>query len=494
MKFSNLKITMVKGVFCLKTDVVVIGAGAVGCAIARELSKYRISVIVVDKNEDVGGDASKSNSAIIHTGYDAAPGTLESQLVVAANPMYDALARDLDIPFARIGAILPAMTEEQYTQLPDIKAKAFRNHVYDVEFKTGAELLEMEPNLNPEVKGGLYIPRESIIDPFILVQALAENAAANGVEFILGTKVTGIKTGGGKIQSVETTGGEIETRYVINSAGLYCDEIAAMVGKADYKVMARKGQFFILDKNTSCKVEHIVLPIPTKVTKGKLMCPTIHGNMLVGPTAEDQESKVDKSTTSAGLDSVAAEVRSLVPNVNIRDTITQYSGLRPNRNPEGLHFDVYEDLQGYINLSGVRSTGLTLSVAMGKYVVQQMQDQGAGLVFKDNFISRRKGIIRFHEQPAEVQEQLIKENPLYGNMICRCETITEAEILDAIHRPLGARSMDGVKRRVRAGMGRCQGGFCGPKVIEILTRELNCAPTQINKNEPGSYMVTGTTR
>ena len=477
-----------------KTDVVVIGAGAVGCAIARELSKYSIKVIVVDKNEDIGGDASKSNSAIIHTGYDATPDTVESQLVVAANPMYDELVKDLDVPFKRIGAILPAFTDEQFEKLPSIKAKAFKNRVYDVEFKTGEELLVMEPNLNPEVKGGLYIPRESIIDPFIYVQALAENAHANGVEFMLKAKVTDIITENGKVQKVVTTKGEIETDYVINSAGLYCDEIADMVGKAEYKVVARKGQFYILDKNTSCRVEHIVLPIPTKITKGKLMCPTIHGNMLVGPTAEDQESKVDKCTTAEGLDSIAKDVRNLVPNVNLRDTITQYSGLRPNRNPEGLHVDTYDDLQGYINLSGVRSTGLTLSVAMGKYVVQTMLDGGADLKLKDDFISTRKGIVKFGEQTREEQDRLIKENPLYGNIVCRCETITEAEIVDAIRRPLGARSVDAVKRRVRAGMGRCQGGFCGPKVIEILARELGVPVSEITKNNEGSYMVTGKTR
>ncbi len=478
----------------MKTDVVVIGAGAVGCAIARELSKYQVNVIVVDKNEDVGGDASKSNSAIIHTGYDAAPGTLESQLVVAANAMYDEIVKDLDVPFKRIGAILPAITEEQFSQLPAIKEKAFKNHVYDVEYKSGKELLSMEPNLNPEVKGGLFIPRESIIDPFIFVQAMAENACENGVEFLLGAKVTDIKVENGKIKSVVTEKGEIETKYVINSAGLYCDDIAAMVGKADYKVVARKGQFYILDKNTSCQVEHIVLPIPTKVTKGKLMCPTIHGNMLVGPTAEDQDSKVDKSTTTEGLDSIAKDVRNLIPDVNLRDTITQYSGLRPNRNPEGLNFDMYDDLEGYINLSGVRSTGLTLSVSMGKYVVQQMLMHGADFVLKENFIKERKGIIKFSEQPRDVQDALIRENPLYGNVVCRCETITEAEIVQAIHRPVGAKSVDAVKRRVRAGMGRCHGGFCGPKVIEILSRELNVAPEEINKHNPGSYMVTGRSR
>lgn len=478
----------------MKTDVVVIGAGAVGCAIARELSKYKVRVLVVEKNEDIGGDASKSNSAIIHTGYDAAPGTLESQLVVAANPMYDEITKDLDVPFDRIGAILPAITDEQFAGLPAIKEKAFKNNVYDIEYKSAKELLEMEPNLNPEVKGGLYIPRESIIDPFILVQAMAENAAENGVEFWLNAKVTDIKTENGKIKSVVTEKGEIETEYVINSAGLYCDEIAEMVGKADYKVVARKGQFYILDKNTSCKVNHIVLPIPTKITKGKLMCPTIHGNMLVGPTAEDQDSKVDKSTSTEGLESIAKDVRNLIPNVNLRETITQYSGLRPNRNPEGLNFNMYDDLHGYINLSGVRSTGLTLSVSMGKYVVQQMLMSGAALTLKDDFIKTRKGIIKFSDQTPEVQEKLIEKNPLYGNVICRCETVTEAEILEAIHRPLGAKSVDAIKRRVRAGMGRCQGGFCGPKVIEILARELGVSASEINKNNDGSYMVVGTTR
>ena len=477
-----------------KTDVVVIGAGAVGCAVARELSKYKVSVIVTEKNEDIGGDASKSNSAIIHTGYDASPDTLESQLVVAANPMYDKLASDLDVPFRRIGAILPAITQEQYEKLPAIREKAFRNRVYDVEYRSRAQLLEMEPNLNPDVLGGLYIPRESIIDPFILVQAYAENACENGVEFLLSEKVTGIRTENGAVTTVVTEKEEIACRWIINCAGLYCDEIAAMVGKAEYQVVPRKGQFFILDQNTSCKVQHIVLPIPTKVTKGKLMCPTIHGNMLVGPTAEDQLSKTDKSTTQEGLQSIVRDVRNLVPNVNVRDTITQYSGLRPNRVPEGLHFDVYDDLRGYINLSGVRSTGLTLSAAMGKYVVQQMLALGADFEPKQDYIARRRGIVRFRGQTPEIQDQLIRSDPRYGNVICRCETVTEAEILQAIHRPLGARSMDAVKRRVRAGMGRCQAGFCGPKVLEILARELGCSPEEITKNEPGSNMVTGRTR
>ncbi len=475
----------------MKTDVVVIGAGAVGCAVARELSKLKLSVVVVDKNEDVGGDASKSNSAIIHTGYDASPGTLESRLVVAANPMYDRISRDLDVPFSRIGAILPAFTDEQFEKLPFLKEKAFDNRVYDVEYLTGEQLLAIEPNLNPEVKGGLYIPRESIIDPFLLVVAYAENAQQNGVNFLLSTKVVDITTAGGKITGVKTDAGDIECDYVVNAAGLYCDEIASYVGKNDYYVNPRKGQFYILDKNTSVKVNHIVLPIPTKLTKGKLMCPTVHGNMLVGPTAEDLDDKTDKSTTAEGLDSIAADVRKLIPGVRLNDTITQYCGLRPNRNPEGLHVDVYDDLYGYVNLSGVRSTGLTASAALGVYVTQTLIRMGMPAEYKTDFIATRKGIPSFHKANDEQKEELIRQNPLYGRVICRCETITEGEIVEAIRRPIPARSIDAIKRRLRAGMGRCHGGFCRPKVIEILARELGVPAEEVLKNQKGSYLVTG---
>lgn len=478
----------------MKTDVVVIGAGAVGCAIARELSKYELDITVVEKNEDIGGDASKSNSAIIHTGYDASPGSLESELVVAANPMYDKIVRDLDVHFEPVGAILPAITDEQLEQLPAIKDKAMRNRVYDVEYLTREDVLRMEPEINPEVRAALYIPRESIIDPFVLVQAYAENAYANGVHFLLSTKVTDIRTGDGCVQSVITTGGEIETKWVINAAALYCDEIAGMVGKRCYDVVPRRGQFYILDKNTSCKVKHIVLPIPTKTTKGRLMCPTVHGNMLIGPTAEDLDDKSATETTADGLESIRIDVEKLVPRVNWRDAITQYSGLRPNRVPEGLHVDTYEDLNGYINLSGVRSTGLTLSVAMGKYVAQRMISLGMNAPFKKNFVERRKGITRFADLSVEQQAALIEKQPLYGNIVCRCETVTEQEILDAIHRPLGARSVDAVKRRVRAGTGRCQAGFCTPKVIEILARELKMPASEIMKNEKDSYYVVGDMR
>ena len=307
----------------------------------------------------------------------------------------------------------------------------------------------------------------------------------------MNAEVTDIIVSDGKIKGAKTKAGDIKCKYIVNAAGLHCDDIAGMVGKAEYKVTPRKGQFFILDKNTSCKVKRIVLPIPTKVTKGKLMCPTIHGNMLVGPTAEDLLDKDDKSTNVEGLDSISADVRKLIPGVRLNDTITQYAGLRAQRNPEGLHVDIYEDICGYVNLSGIRSTGLTASASLGVYVTQVLLHMGMTGAFKTDFDPIRKGIPCLHACTPKERDALIAENPLYGRVICRCEGITEGEIVDAVHSLIPARSIDAVKRRLRAGMGRCHGGFCRPKVIEIIARELNIPAEEVLKNQPGSYLVTG---
>lgn len=380
-----------------KSDIVIIGAGAVGVAIAREFAKYKKKVMVVDKRDDVGGDASKSNSSIICSGFDCPPNTLESRLCLASRAMIDKVVEELDIPFKVCGAIMPAVTQEQMNLLPQIYKEAYENQVYDVEYISAKQILEMEPEVNPDVLGGLYIPRDAVIDPFLFVVAEAENAAVNGVEFLLDAEVTDIHVIDRRVRSVETSKGMIETSYVINAAGLFCDEIARMVDEGgDFTVKPRKGQFYILDKNTPCKTSRIIYPIPTPETRGKLLLQTIHGNMLLGPTAEDLEDKDDHSVTAKELE--------------------------------------------------------------------------------------------------ERRAKLIRENPLYGRVICRCETVTEAEIVEAIRRPVGAKTVDAVKRRVRAGTGRCQGGFCAPKVIEILARELGIPVTQIRKNLIGSDMLSGMLR
>lgn len=476
-------------------DIVVIGAGAVGTAVARELSKYHVRVIVVDKRDDVGGDASKSNSSIICCGADCPPGTLESQLCLSERAMIEDLVKELDVPFKVCGALMPAVTKQQLDILPHIYDDAYANHVYDVEYVSPQQILDMEPEVNPDVLGGLYIPRDAVIDPFLLVVAQAENAAENGVEFLLNAEVMDIVTEGGRVVSVETTRGSIKTSYVINAAGLFCDEVAKMAGEGEgFVVKPRKGQFFILDKNTPVKTSRIIYPIPTPETRGKLLLQTIHGNMLLGPTAEDLEDKEDHSVTAEELEGVERDCKKLVPRIRVQDTITQYCGLRPNRIPAGFHIGFGQHTEGYFGITGVRSTGVSTSIGIAKYVVKMFQDAGVKLERNFAFQGRRKGIEKFSEASDERRAQLIAENPLYGRVVCRCETVTEAEIVEAIRRPVGARTVDAVKRRVRAGTGRCQGGFCGPKVIEILAREWHMPVTEVEKNLKGSNMLTGMVR
>lgn len=475
-------------------DVVIIGAGAVGTAIARELSKYELNVLVVDKNEDVGGDASKSNSGIIHTGYDATPGTLESRLVVAANPMYDKLARELDVPFTRCGAILTAVSQEEYELLPELFRKSHENGVYDVEMLTAEQAKSLEPQISPEVKGGIYIPREGIIDPFTLIVAYAENAAMNGVKFMLSTKVIDIHLEDGRVSRVVTDIGEILTRFVINAAGLYTDEIAKMVNQCDFTVHPRKGQFYIMEKDIPYNIEKILLPVPTKHSKGKLASPTVHGNMLIGPTAEDLEDKEDYAVTAEGLEEIIESVRRLLPAASPKDSITQYCGLRPTKTPEGYKIEASEEVQGYIGVTGVRSTGVTASASIAGYVVDILADEGLELKPKVSFEPYRIGITKFNELSWKEKDELIRQNPFYGHVVCRCETVTEGQIIEAIQRPIGARSLDAIKRRLRPGTGRCQGGFCSPRIVEILARELNVPAETITKHRKGSEILTGLNR
>jgi len=471
-----------------KTDVLIIGAGAVGTAIARELSKYELSVIVCDKNDDVGGDASKSCSGCISTEFTITPFTLESKICQASRPMFNKLCRDLEIPIHYCGSITPAVNEEQMAAIPRVLKKAIDNGVYDVEFLTREELLSMEPNLNPSILGGIYSPRDAQINQFMLVVAQAENAAENGVEFLLDCKVLNIKSARGRIETVETTKGDIRVKWVINAAGLYCDDIAKMVGECDFTVHPRKGQFLVLSKDTPVKVRHTIISMPQKKTRGTLVIPTVDGNILIGPTAEDIEDKIDKKTTKEGLDYVIEQARMLVPNLHFEDTIAQFVGLRPVREPEGYNILISDKVKGYVGLSGIRSTGLTGSLGIAKYTIHLMQQAGLILKRKKDFVPVRRGIVSFAEKSDEEKCRLIQQDPRYGKIICRCEQITESEIIQAIRRPVGARTLDAVKRRVRAGMGRCQGGFCSSLVAEILSRELSIPYDEIRKGSGNSYL------
>lgn len=471
------------------TDILIVGAGVVGTAIAREFSKYDLRVMVADKNEDVGGDATKSCSSIAGTGYANPPGSLVCRLSHRSHAVIDKLIDELDIPANRCGCVMPAFNDEELAVLEKRLAAARANGDDDVVLLDREQTLTMEPILAPGVLGAIFSPREIAIDTFMMVVAMAENAAANGVEFLTSCEVTGIEAPGGQVELVHTTRGDIRAKYVINCAGLYCDRIAAMVEEIDFTVHPRKGQFFILDKNTACKPAHIIMPVPTPHTRGKLALPTAHGNVLVGPTAEDLTDKTDVATTAQGLADVEADIRGLVPGIVLTDAITQFSGLRPVRTPEGYHLGFSPAAKGFYGISGVRSDGVTTSLGIAEYVVEEFIAAGVSLTPRPDFIATRRGITRFAACSPEEKQALLKRDPRYGNVICRCETVTEAEILEAIHRVPGAHSLDSVKRRVRAGMGRCQGGFCGPKLIEILARELDVPAEEITKRGGASHLV-----
>ncbi len=475
------------------TDVLIIGAGAVGVALARELSRFAIEIMVVDRLNDVGGDASKSNSAIIHTGFDAPPNSLESTTVVRANPMFDKLCSDLDIPFRRVGAVLAAITEEEEKELPKIMARARANHIYDVNYLTASQVHKIEPSINPKVRAGLFIPGESIVDPFLLVVALAENAADNGVTFLTDCEVVDLKISKGGFRA-ESTRGDIKARFVVNAAGLAADQVSAFLGIKDFNVHPRRGQFQVIDRAAPLEVKHIILPVPTLISKGKLIAPTVHGNWLIGPTAEELEDPSSHNTTREGLEEIIAEARKLVPAIDPVWTISQYAGLRPVRTPGGYHLRTFTKLPGYLELSGIRSTGITASLSVARIAVQKLSEMGNPSKPKINYIEKRTGIPCFRDSNNRRKEKFIRRNPLYGHVLCRCETVTEAEVVQAIHRNPGARDLDGIKRRVRAGLGRCQAGFCGMQIPQILSRELGVSMEKISKKGSGSEMFIGKTK
>ncbi len=475
-------------------DVLIIGAGALGIAVARELSKYNIDVLVVDRNNDVGGDASKSNSAIVHTGFDAPPGSLESEMVVHSNPMFDEVCSDLDIPFSRCGALLAAITTEEENELPAIMEKANRNHVFDVEYLNAREVLDLEPEINPEVKAGLWIPRESIIDPFILVVAQAENAVHNGVEFLRLCEVCNLTARNGSfhaecIYSDKTL--TIESRFVVNAAGLGTEKISRMLGIDDFAVHPRRGQFFVIDRAAPFQINHIILPVPTKISKGKLFTPTVHGNWLAGPTAEDITIDEGATTTREGLEEIVRGVRKLVPGFDSSYAITQYAGLRPVRTPGGYYVRGFESNPGYLELSGIRSTGISSSLAVARRAVRLLGEMGMETARKRCFTRTRKGIALYKDMSENERSSMAEKNPAYSRIVCRCETVSEAEVIESIRRSPGARDIDGIKRRTRAGLGRCQAGFCGSRVPMILAEELGIPIDKVTKKGPGSALVAG---
>ncbi len=472
-------------------DVVIIGAGVTGCAVARELGKYGGKFLVLEKEEDVCCGTSKANSAIVHSGYDAVPGTNMAKMNVQGNAMMEDVCKDLDVPFDRIGSLLVCTEEEQRTALQELYERGIQNGVPDLRIVERDEALAMEPNLSDAVVAALYAPTAGIICPFKLTIAFAENANENGVEFQFDTKVTGLQKQGDGWTITTDSGEKIETRCVVNAAGVYADELNNLVSSRKLHITPRRGDYCLLDKSVGGYVKHTVFQLPTRFGKGVLVSPTVHGNTLVGPTAIDVEDKEATATTQEGLDKLIEQSAIGMKNIPIRSVITSFAGLRAHEDGHEFILGEAEDAAGFFNCAGIESPGLSSAPAIGKYTAELLQKK-LSLVEKADWKKTRKDIQTLDGLTIEEKNALIKENPAYGTIICRCESVTEGEILDAIRRPLGAKSLDGVKRRTRAGMGRCQAGFCSPRVMEILVRERGVEMEAITKSGGDARIVIGT--
>ena len=473
-------------------DVMIIGAGVSGSACARELARYKLNICVVERAEDVCCGTSKANSAIAHAGFDADQGSLMAKLNVQGNKMMEELSKELDFEFIRNGSLVVCTREEDRRNLQALLENGIANGVEGLRIVEREELLAMEPNISDEAVAALYAPTGGILCPFGLNIALAENACVNGVEFKFDTEVLNIeKTDGG--WKLVTNNGNYETKVVVNAAGVYADKFHNMVSDDKMTIVARRGDYYLLDKTAGKHVSRTIFTLPNEFGKGVLVSPTVHGNLIVGPTANDIDDKEGTNTTRAELDEVTVKSAVNVKNVPLRQVITSFAGLRAHELGHEFHIRELPEAPGFVDCAGIESPGLTSSPAIGCMVA----DIVSGILKPEknpDFVGTRKGIVRPSEMSLEERNELIKKEPAYGTIICRCEMITEGEILDAIRRPLGAKSLDGVKRRTRAGMGRCQAGFCSPRTMEILSRELHIDMSQVTKSGGESRLIVGTNK
>ena len=467
-------------------DVIIIGAGVSGCAIARELSRYKLKTMVLEKALDVCEGTSKANSGIAHAGYDAKPGTLKAKLNVEGSRRMKALSEELDFPYKQNGSLVLCFDEKDRSKLEELKKRGECNGVPDIRILNREEVLYLEPGAGEQVVSALYAPTGAIVCPFGLTIALAENAAVNGVEFQFGTKVKVIrKAAEGYL--IETNKGNFETKLVINAAGVYADELHNMVSEEKMKLTPRRGEYLLCDKLSKGIPSHTLFQLPTALGKGVLVTPTVHGNLLIGPTAEDIEDKEGIETTAEGMELIREKATLSVKELPLRQVITSFAGLRAHGGEDFIIGEV-PDAPGFIDVAGIESPGLTCAPAIGVYVADIVKKL-LSLAEKENFIAERRGIPSMALAPGQERQRLILENPAYANVICRCEMVTEGEIIDAIRRPVGARTTDGIKRRTRAGMGRCQSGFCNPKVVEILARELGVDESEVLKSGEDSWYL-----
>ena len=471
-------------------DIIIIGAGVIGTSAARELSRYDLDIALLEANYDVATGSSGANSAIVHAGYDCTPGTLMARLNVKGNEMYEQTASELDVPFKRIGSMVIALTDEDMDTLNVLLKNGRRNGVKGLELLNKKQALNMQPNLNPDILGALWAPTAGITCPYEMTIAMAENAVQNGVHIFLNTAVKNICKQG-EIFKIQTSNGEFESKYIVNCAGVKSDLISKMAGADEFNIIPRKGEYCLYDKKLGDKVSCVIFQPPSKLGKGVLVTPTVDGNLLIGPNAVDIDNREDSSTTPEGLEYVFHKALSSVPTLSRRDIIRTFSGIRAVSDTGDFIVGESQTLDGFFNAAGICSPGLSAAPAIGREIADIVSGKVNGLKLNKTFSPYRKAIPRFREMSWEEKDKLIKIKPSYGRIICRCETVTEGEIIDAIHRPRPALTVDAVKRRTRAGMGRCQGGFCTPRVMEIIERELGLEFDRITKKGENSNIAVG---
>jgi glycerol-3-phosphate dehydrogenase len=474
-------------------DVIVVGGGVVGCFIARALSRYRLSVLLLERESDVCSGTSKANSAIVHAGYDAKPGSLKAKLNLAGNRMYDQVCADLGVLFRRCGTYVVALTAEDLVTLDNLYQRGMQNGVPGMRIISGEEMMHAEPLINPQTRAALYAASGGIADPFMLTIAAAENAVTNGVQVQLDTEVTDLLRHSGRICGVRTHRADWVSRFVVNAAGVYADTIMAQADLHGFRIQPRKGEYYILDRDKSA-VRTVLFPCPTEVSKGIVVTPTSHGNTLLGPNAVDIGDRDDRSVTAQGLEEVFSGAQRLVPTLDRRDVIAVFAGLRAAGSTGDFWIDAPREAPGLINVAGIESPGFTAAPAIAEFVLELLHDCGLELVARPDYNPIRRSPPRFSELSHEEQAALIAQDARYGRIVCRCETVTEGEIVAAIHAPLPARTYDALKRRTRLGAGRCQGGFDTPRVLEIVARELGIPLTAVTKRGPGSELVVRETK
>ena len=473
-------------------DIIIIGAGVTGCCIARTLSKYDLNICVLEKEAEISSGTTKANSGVVHAGYAAHRQYLKRNLCIKGNELYTQAAEELNFPFKRIGSFVVALEDDQIKGLEEERKKGTEDGIPGLELILDKNRIkEMEPNLTEDVVGVLHAPSAGLVSPYELTFALADNAAANGVKFFRNHEVVKIKHQD-YVFNVRTYQGEFQTKNLINAAGLYASTISRMLGLDYFSITPRKGEYILFDRN-AIQLNKILFPIPTKISKGILVCPTLHGNTFAGPNAQNLNDREDNSTTTAGLKEILDGGRKLVPNLPLRSVIRNFAGLRAV--PDTYDFVITNtDVYGFINVAGILSPGLTATFAIAEKVVEFLELLGVNLTLKEDYNPLRPKPERFKDFKKPELDKKIQEDPRWGRIICRCETIPEKEIINAIHAPVGANTVDGVKFRCRPGMGRCQGGFCRPRVIEILSKELNLPYVDITKRGEDTNILVGRTK